>query len=156
MYIHENENILRDTIIGCKNIRYKKANKKIYLLDDGNRSNIKQLAKDFGINYIARDNNIGFKAGNINNAIKKTDSEFIVIFDADHIPVSTFLIELIDNFKDEKIALVQTPQYFLNPDPFQKNLNLTKQLTNEQDLFFRLYNPVYRIGIPLFAAEQIL
>lgn len=138
---NENENILRDTIIGCKNIRYKKANKKIYLLDDGNRSNIKQLAKDFGINYIARDNNIGFKAGNINNAIKKTDSEFIVIFDADHIPVSTFLIELIDNFKDEKIALVQTPQYFLNPDPFQKNLNLTKQLTNEQDLFFRVIQP---------------
>jgi len=138
---NESENILRDTILGCKNIKYKKANKKIYLLDDGNRPAIKQLAADFEINYIARTTNKGFKAGNINNALKKTDSEFIVVFDADHIPVSTFLIELIDFFKDEKIALVQTPQYFLNPDPFQKNLDLTKQLTNEQDLFFRIIQP---------------
>ena len=138
---NENENILRDTILGCKNIKYKKANKKIYLLDDGNRPNIKQLTKDLEINYITRDTNKGFKAGNINNALKKTDSEFIIVFDADHIPVSTFLIELIDFFKDEKIALVQTPQHFLNPDPFQKNLNLTKQLTNEQDLFFRIIQP---------------
>ena len=138
---NESENILRDTILGCKNIKYKKANKKIYLLDDGNRPAIKQLAADFEINYIARTTNKGFKAGNINNALKKTDSEFIVVFDADHIPVSTFLIELIDFFKDEKIAIVQTPQHFLNPDPFQKNLDLTKQLTNEQDLFFRIIQP---------------
>ena len=36
---NENENLLRDTINGSKNINYK--NKKIYLLDDGNRPNIK-------------------------------------------------------------------------------------------------------------------
>lgn len=136
---NENENILRDTIIGCKNIRYKE--KKIYLLDDGNRPVIKQLAADLGINYITRENNEGFKAGNINNALKSTDSELIAVFDADHIPVSTFLLELVDYFKDHDTGIVQTPQHFMNPDPFEKNLVVGKPHSNEQDLFFRVIQP---------------
>lgn len=136
---NENENILKDTIAGCKNIKYK--NKKIYLLDDGNRPAIKQLAADFGINYITRDSNEGFKAGNINNALKYTDSELIAVFDADHIPVSTFLLELVDYFKDHNTGIVQTPQHFMNPDPFQKNLVVGKPQANEQDLFFRVIQP---------------
>lgn len=136
---NENENILRDTITGCKNITYK--NKKIYLLDDGNRPLIKDLATDLGINYITRENNEGFKAGNINNALKYTDSELVAIFDADHIPVSTFLLELVDYFKDHNTGLVQTPQHFMNPDPFQKNLVVGRPSSNEQDLFFRIIQP---------------
>lgn len=136
---NENESILRDTITGCKNIRYK--NKKIYLLDDGNRPSIKKLATDFGINYITRDSNEGFKAGNINNALKQTNSELIAVFDADHIPVSTFLLELVDYFKDHNTGIVQTPQHFMNPDPFQKNLVVGKPIANEQDLFFRVIQP---------------
>ncbi len=136
---NENENILRDTIAGCKNIKYK--NKKIHLLDDGNRPAIKKLAADFGINYITRETNEGFKAGNINNALKFTDGELIAVFDADHVPVSTFLIELVDYFKDHNTGIVQTPQHFMNPDPFQKNLVVGKPLANEQDLFFRVIQP---------------
>lgn len=136
---NESENILRDTVAGCKNINYK--NKKIHLLDDGNRPAMKQLAADFGVNYITRDSNEGFKAGNINNALKHTDSELIAIFDADHIPVSTFLLELVDYFKDDNTGIVQTPQHFMNPDPFQKNLVVGKPMSNEQDLFFRIIQP---------------
>lgn len=136
---NESETILRDTIIGCKNINYK--NKKIYLLDDGHRASIEKMANDLGINYIKRDNNEGFKAGNINNALKYTDGDLIAVFDADHVPVSTFLLELVDYFKDEKTALVQTPQHFMNPDPFQKNLVVGKPQANEQDLFFRIIQP---------------
>lgn len=136
---NESESILRETIIGCKNITYK--NKKIYLLDDGNRPAIKTLADDLGINYINRENNDGFKAGNINNATKHTNGELIAVFDADHVPVSTFLLELVDYFKDKRTAIVQTPQHFMNPDPFQKNLKAGKPRANEQDLFFRIIQP---------------
>lgn len=136
---NESENILRDTITGCKNINYK--NKKIHLLDDGNRPHIKNLAEYFGINYITRESNEGFKAGNINNALKYTESELIAVFDADHIPVSTFLLELVDYFKDFNTGIVQTPQHFMNPDPFQKNLVVGKPMANEQDLFFRVIQP---------------
>lgn len=136
---NENESILSDTLKGCLNIKY--PNKKVYLLDDGNRKNIRDLAHRLGCNYISRENNKGFKAGNINNALKLTNGELIVVFDADHIPVSKFLFELVDFFKDMQVALVQTPQYFFNPDPFQKNLNLHKYIPNEQDLFFRVIQP---------------
>lgn len=136
---NESENILRDTIQGCKNINYQ--NKKIYLLDDGHRSDIEKLANDMGINYIKRDTNEGFKAGNINNAVKYTNSELIAVFDADHVPVSTFLSELVDYFKSKKVALVQSPQHFMNPDPFQKNLAWGRAQANEQDLFFRVIQP---------------
>lgn len=138
---NESETILKDTIAGCKNIKYKLNHKKIYLLDDGKRPAIKKLAADLGVNYITRDSNEGFKAGNINNALKYTDGELIAVFDADHIPVSTFLIELVDYFKDHNTGIVQTPQHFMNPDPFQKNLVVGKPLANEQDLFFRVIQP---------------
>lgn len=152
---NESENILRDTIAGCKNIRYK--NKKIYLLDDGNRGAIKQLAADYGINYITRDSNEGFKAGNINNALKYTDSELIAVFDADHVPVSTFLLELVDYFKDLNTGIVQTPQHFMNPDPFQKNLVVGKPLANEQDLFFRIIQPgLARWGAAICAGTNFI
>lgn len=136
---NESANILYDTIMGCKNINYK--NKKIYLLDDGNRPEIKKMAENLGINYIKRETNEGFKAGNINNALKYTDSELIAVFDADHVPVSTFLLELVDYFKFKKTGIVQTPQHFMNPDPFQKNLKVGKPEANEQDLFFRIIQP---------------
>lgn len=136
---NENESILRDTIQGCKNIDYQ--NKKIYLLDDGHRPDIEKLAKNMGINYIKRETNEGFKAGNINNATKYTNGELIAVFDADHVPVATFLLELVDYFKSKNVALVQTPQHFMNPDPFQKNLIWGRAQANEQDLFFRVIQP---------------
>lgn len=136
---NESESILRETITGCINIDYK--NKKIYLLDDGHRPDIEKMAKNLGINYIKRETNEGFKAGNINNALKYTDGELITIFDADHVPVSTFLLELVDYFKDHNTGIVQTPQHFMNPDPFEKNLIVGKPMANEQDLFFRVIQP---------------
>ncbi len=39
------------------------------------------------------------------------------------------------------MALVQTPQVFYNPDPVQRNLGLSADVTHEEDLFFRLVQP---------------
>lgn len=137
--LNEEVDLLSTTIAACKNIDY--PNKKVYVLDDGRREEVKELTLMLDCNYITRDNNKGFKAGNINNALKQTDSEIIVIFDADHIAASTFLRETVYNFVDEKIALVQTPQHFCNPDAFQKNLELSHFLANEQDMFYRVIEP---------------
>ncbi len=136
---NEEADLLSTTISACKNIDY--PNKHVYVLDDGRRREIKELTEILGCNYITRENNKGFKAGNINNALKKTGSELIVIFDADHIPTSTFLRETVYNFTDEKLALVQTPQYFCNLDAFQKNLNMPSFLANEQDTFYKIVEP---------------
>lgn len=137
--LNEEADMLSTTIAACKNIDY--PNHKVYVLDDGRREEIKKLTELLGCNYITRDTNKGFKAGNINNALSKTDGEIVVIFDADHIPASTFLRETVYNFIDKKVALIQTPQHFCNPDAFQKNLSAITDLANEQDIFYRIIEP---------------
>lgn len=137
--LNETVDLLSTTVAACKNIDY--PNKKVYVLDDGRREEVRELALMLDCNYITRDTNKGFKAGNINNALEQTNSEIIVIFDADHVAASTFLRETVYNFADENVALVQTPQHFCNPDAFQKNLELSDFLANEQDMFYRVIEP---------------
>lgn len=137
--LNEAPDMLSTTIAGCRNIDY--PNFKVYVLDDGRRSEIKELTEMLDCNYITRDTNKGYKAGNINHALSMTDGEIVVIFDSDHIPASTFLKETVYNFIDEKVALVQTPQHFCNPDAFQKNLELSEFLANEQEMFYRVIEP---------------
>lgn len=137
--LNESADMLSTTISACKNIDY--PNHKVYVLDDGRREEIRELAEMLECNYITRKTNQGYKAGNINNALAQTNGDIVVIFDADHVPASTFLRETVYNFIDEKVALVQTPQYFCNPDAFQKNLELYDFLSNEQDIFYRVIEP---------------
>lgn len=137
--LNEEEEIVKPTLRAALNIDY--PNKKVYLLDDGRRPHMFELAKKLGCYYVTRDNNIGYKAGNINNALKHSNGELILVLDADHVPVSTILKELVGNFKEENVALIQTPQHFFNLDPFQKNLHFEKYVTNEQDLFYRVIEP---------------
>ncbi len=133
---NESVEILRRTACGAQGINY--IHKKVYLLDDGRRPEMKSLAAELGLNYITRPNNAHAKAGNINHALTKTDGEFVVIFDADHIPVGTFLDRTLPHFKDPKVALVQTPHRFVNPAPTERNLYLEGKLPQEQELFYQL------------------
>lgn len=132
-------NVIYRSLVGCKAIRYD--NKEVYLLDDGDRPEMADLAEKLGVKYIARDDNKHAKAGNMNNAMKYTDGEFVVIFDADHVPCQSFLTEVVGFFKNEKLAYVQTPQHFYTPDPFQRNLVSEDVMNNEQDLFFHVIEP---------------
>ncbi|MBE9051179.1 glycosyltransferase [Nostocales cyanobacterium LEGE 11386] len=127
--------ILRRTIIGCQALEY--TNKKIYLLDDTRRLEMKHLAEELGCEYITRPDNIHAKAGNLNHAIAKTQGELIVVFDADFIPTKNFLTRTVGFFQDTKIALVQTPQSFYNADPIARNLGLENILTHESEVFHR-------------------
>ncbi|REL25336.1 glycosyltransferase [Thalassotalea euphylliae] len=93
----------------------------IYLLDDGRRDAMEALAKATGVHYITRSNNIGFKAGNLRNAMEQTSGDFIVICDADTRPFPTMLEHTLGYFRDPDVAWVQTPQWFFDL-PEGKNL----------------------------------
>ncbi|PSB52751.1 cellulose synthase catalytic subunit [filamentous cyanobacterium Phorm 6] len=127
--------ILRRTVIGCQALDY--ANKKVYLLDDTKRPEIKLLAKELGCHYITRPDNIHAKAGNINHATGLTQGELIVVFDADFIPTTNFLTRTVGFFQNPEIALVQTPQSFYNHDPIARNLGLENVLAPEEEVFYR-------------------
>jgi len=118
---NEEQAIVEDTIKDAKQLNYtfKEVEINIYLCDDGHRDgnntdteNFKQLASDYGVHYLARENNKGFKAGNLNNAFWQTDGDLLVILDADTRVFPDFLVHLTGYFRDEKMAWVQSPQWF--------------------------------------------
>ena len=57
-----------------------------WLLDDGNRPEMKALAEELGCHYLAREDNIGAKPGNLNNALKHAKADFVAVIDCDHVP----------------------------------------------------------------------
>lgn len=84
----------------------------IYVLDDGNRPDIKKLSAMQEVNYLSREDNIGYKAGNLRNALLQTKGDFIVICDADTRVFPDFLTNTLGYFRDPSIAWVQTPHWF--------------------------------------------
>lgn len=111
----EDVDLVRLSLRDAAKIRYPHdINIKIHVLDDGNRPQMKQLAHEMGCNYITRDNNIGFKAGNMRNAMEQTSGDFILICDADTRPFPTILENTLGYFRDPNVAWVQTPQWFFD------------------------------------------
>ncbi len=118
---NEEQYIVEDTIRDALKLKYPYHDVQIniYLLDDGRRDgrdpskeNFKKLAEKYGIRYITRENNTGFKAGNMNNAFYQTDGDLIVILDADTRVFPEFLTHMTGYFRDKKMAWVQSPQWF--------------------------------------------
>lgn len=110
----------------------------VYILNDGkvaNRNNwqeAEKIAAKHGITCITRTKPGGAKAGNINHALKMTSEPYVVIFDADHVPKQEFLTETMGYFVDEKVAFVQSPQFYHNADVNQ----VAGGAWEQQTLFF--------------------
>ncbi len=110
-----------------------------WLLDDGNRPEMRALAEELGAAYLARADNADAKAGNLNHALKHATGEFVAVLDADHAPSRNLLTDTLGYFDDAKVAFVQTPQDFFNLDSFQHRKRQGKSLVwTEQSLFFRV------------------
>ncbi|MDH4187424.1 MAG: glycosyltransferase, partial [Nitrospira sp.] len=130
--------ILRQTIMSARAQEYPREKLTVYVLDDGPRDEARDLAALLGCEYIRRpDRPRHAKAGNLNYALQLSQGEVIAIFDVDHVPVRTFLKDTVGFFDDPKVAIVQTPHHFYNPDIFQRNLRVGEDVKNEQALFFR-------------------
>lgn len=131
--------IVKLTIFAAQAIDWPKDKLRVHVLDDGRRDDFQNFCRRIGVNYITRDNNQHAKAGNLNEALKVTDGEFIAIFDADHVPTRSFLQVTLGWFlKDANLALLQTPHFFFSPDPFEKNLDTFRSVPNEGELFYGL------------------
>ena len=128
--------IVRRTAIGALAIEYPA--KRVYVLDDGKRPEIAAMARELGCEYATRPDNSHAKAGNLNHALAITSGELVCIFDADHVPVRSFLQKTVGFFADPAIALVQSAQHFFNPDPYERNLALTDRIAPEQMFFYRV------------------
>lgn len=119
-----------------------------WVLDDGNRPWLHDLAAELGARYLARTEHSHAKAGNINNALEYVDADVVGVLDADHVPTPDFLTHTLGYFDDPRMAVVQTPQDFYNADSFENGPNRSwfwprrRNLAyNEQRLFYRAIQP---------------
>lgn len=110
--------IVQQTVKAALAMRY--TSHQIYILNDGyvakrpNWQEAEKIAAELGVTCITRKQPGGAKAGNINHALGLTDEPFVVVFDADHMPKSQFLLSTMGYFIDKKVGFVQSPQYYKN------------------------------------------
>lgn len=135
---NEPQDIVEMTTIGALNVV---GVNKVFVLDDGNRTNIKQMASDLGVIYLARGENSHAKAGNLNYGLKHSRSDFIITLDCDHVPQPNFIERTLGYFNDERLAFIQTPQVFYNPDSIQHRKTENRNLWNEQTMFYESIQP---------------
>jgi len=155
---NEPPEIVRITAIAAASMDYPADKFKVYILDDGgteeklndpspekrkaNRKRaeeLKKIAKEIpNVYYLTRKKNVHAKAGNINEALKKTNGDLILILDCDHIPSRDFLKNTVGWFiKRPKLFLLQTPHFFYNPDPIEKNLDMFREVPSENEMFYK-------------------
>jgi cellulose synthase (UDP-forming) len=131
---NESRDVLEPTFLGAIKVR---GNTTVWVLDDGERQWVRELAESMGIRYITRTDHSGAKAGNINNALPSFTGEYLLILDADHVPVPEIVERMLGHFTDPYVAVVQSPHGFRNLDSAQ---HYSKSI-NEQSLFFDVLLP---------------
>lgn len=156
---NESDDIIRTTAIAATQIGYPRDKLRIYICDDGGTCNkrnhpetmqeawerhfrLRRIARELGIHYITRETNRNAKAGNLNHALNHTDGELLLILDCDHVPTTDILQRTVGHFlADPKLFLVQTPHFFINPTPIEKNLSGIGNPNGENDMFYRTIHP---------------
>ncbi len=153
---NEDAALLANTLAAAKGMAYPADRLDVWLLDDGgtlqkrNANNLlesqaantrhrqlKQLCEELGAHYLTRDRNEHAKAGNLNNGMEHSKGELIAVFDADHAPARDFLLETVGYFDDDpRLFLVQTPHFFINPDPLERNLQTFDKMPSENEMFY--------------------
>lgn len=111
--------MIQKTVTAATHIKY--PYKTVFLLDDGKRDELKQVAHLFGIRYLRREKNEHAKAGNLNHALANSTAPFILVLDADQVAYPRIIEALIHQFEtDTNIAFVTTCQQF---DIHEKDFN---------------------------------
>ncbi|OAE97326.1 cellulose synthase [Bradyrhizobium centrolobii] len=117
----------------------------VWVLDDTRREWLRDYCEDAGARYITRANNEHAKAGNLNNALAftaaRTNAPVIMVLDADFAPRRDFLRRTVGLLASPQVAVVQTPQFYHNPDPVQHNLLAAQSWVDDQRFFFDIFQP---------------
>ncbi len=142
---NEDVEIVRKTAVGAMALDYPADKKRVYVLDDGRaekykarREQLRKMCEEIGCTMLTRDTNEHAKAGNINTAFRRTQGDLVLILDCDHIPSRQILQHTVGFFFDPKVAFVQTPHWFYNPDPFERNLLTGGRIPVGNELFYKV------------------
>ena len=132
--------VLERCLRACSQLRY--PHRHLWVLDDAGRPEVAALATRYGATYHHRPQRHHAKAGNLNAGLALSQAELVAVFDADFVPQQHFLERTIGLLLDPEVALVQTPQHFLNADPVMRNLAMEAWLLPDEESFYRWIEPV--------------
>ncbi len=130
--------LVRRTLRAARDIAYPH---RTVLLDDGNRPEMRAMAEELGVVYLARGRNVDAKAGNLNFGLAHSAAEFVMVLDSDHIPLPHALDAMLGFFRDRRVALVQTPQDYYNIDAFQYCNARNGALWHDQSFYYSIAQP---------------
>ncbi|MBM6594808.1 UDP-forming cellulose synthase catalytic subunit [Microvirga pudoricolor] len=153
---NEDADLLATTLAAARAMDYPKEKFTVWLLDDGGtdekcestnaksaeaararRVELTELCHALDCKYLTRARNLHAKAGNLNNGLENSTGDLVVVFDADHAPARSFLKETVGYFGlDKRLFLVQTPHFFINPDPVERNLGTFQTMPSENEMFY--------------------
>lgn len=160
---NEPEQMVAITASACTLFDYPKDKLHIYILDDGGtlqkrmdpspdkaeqaqlrHETLKSLADFLEIHYRTRNVNYSAKAGNLNEALygdqegqENPHGDLVLVLDCDHVPTRDLLRNTAGYFiHDPKLFLVQTPHFFINPDPIEKNLGTFNKIPGDNVMFY--------------------
>jgi len=106
----------------CLNFDYPKDRYEIIIGDDSNKPEVSIKLQEFAkghemVKVIKRESNKGYKPGNLNNMLKYSKGELLVIFDSDFVPPEDFLSRIVKPFmKDKNVAGAQARWKLINPN----------------------------------------
>lgn len=126
---NEDAALVERNMLRLKDMKYPEDKIKFYMIDDSTvqstASELERFSKANGIVYVHRTARKGFKAGALNNMLKRSKEELIAIFDYDEYLTNTnFLLDLIPYFDDERLAYVQTEKSTFNGNFFANAVKL--------------------------------
>lgn len=136
---NEDRDILERTLVGATSIEH--PDLRVWVLDDGARPWVAELAAELGCFYTSRVKGKHAKAGNVNNGLAVATStgrkpDFMLLLDADFVAARHILRRTLPLFEEADVGIVQTPQHFFNPDPIQSNLLCATSWPDEQRFFY--------------------
>ena len=111
----------------CLESDYPKHKYKIFIGDDSTDTAVSKVLRNFAkqhkqVSIFKRKDNRGYKAGNLNNLLKHTTSECIVVFDSDYLPEKDFLRRVVAPMVvDKKCAGVQATWAYLDSNKNQNS-----------------------------------
>jgi cellulose synthase (UDP-forming) len=111
----------------------------VYVLDDSARPEVESMAQSFGFEYFVRPDRPRMKkAGNLAYGYSRSSGDLILILDADFVPRTDMLTELVPYFDDDKVGIAQSPQYF----DLHEEFNWVQRSSGAvQQLFYRFIQP---------------
>jgi cellulose synthase/poly-beta-1,6-N-acetylglucosamine synthase-like glycosyltransferase len=141
----------------CLKFDYPKDKFEILVADDstdGTKKIIDGFVKEHHekIRVFRRSTRKGFKSGALNNILKHSKGDIIVIFDSDFVPPEKFLKKIVKPFfQDEKIAIVQSRMGYIN-----HNQNfITKLASTFLMIYHNFYCPLSgKLGVSFFCGTH--